>query len=115
MKKILRKGFGGFFGALVLAAELAVLADWIAVGCGCPLPQTPWLLGAGVLFVLLALLPFRRHALSDTARHVLILFLVALLGSQGVLLYLKRNDGYTALDTGKAALYAGHRVLVTVP
>ena len=115
MKKILRKGFGGFLGALLLAAELAVLADWIAVGYGHPLPRTPWLIGAGVLFLLLALLPFRRHKLSDTARHVLILFLVALLGSQGVLLYLRRSSGYTALDTGKAALYAGHRVLVTVP
>ena len=115
MKKILRKGFGGFLGALLLAAELAVLADWIAVGYGHPLPRLPWLIGAGVLFLLLALLPFRRHKLSDTARHVLILFLVLLLGSQGLLLYLRRSGGYTVLDTGKGELYSGHRVLVTVP
>ena len=115
MKKILRKGFGGFLGALLLAAELAVLADWIAVGYGHPLPRLPWLIGAGVLFLLLALLPFRRHKLSDTARHVLILSLVLLLGSQGLLLYLRRSGGYTVLDTGKGELYSGHRVLVTVP
>ena len=115
MRKILRKGLGGLLGALLLAAELAVLADWIAVGCGRPLPRLSWLIGAGVLFLLLALLPFPRHKLPDTARHVLILFLVVLLGSQGLLLYLRRSGGYTVLDTGKGELYSGHRVLVTVP
>lgn len=116
MKKIRRKGIGGVFGALLLAAELAVLADWLAVGHGGQaLPRTPWLIGAGALFVLLALLPVRRHRLPDLARHLLILYLVALLGSQGLLLYLRRSGGYTALDQGKSALYAGHRVLVTVP
>ena len=115
MKKILRKGFGGFVGALLLAAELAVLADWLAVGFGQPLPRTLWLAGAGLLFLLLALLPFRRHRLSDSAIKVLLLFLVVLLGSQGLLLYLRRSGGYSALDKGKGELYAGRRVLVTVP
>ena len=116
MNMIQRKGFGGVLGALVLAAELAVLADWLAVGLrGEALPRVPWLLGAGVLFLLLALLPVRRHKLPDAARHVLMLFLIVLLGSQGILLYLRRSGGYTVLDQGKSALYAGHRVLVTVP
>lgn len=116
MKKILRKGFGGMLGALLLAVELAVLADWLAVGFGGrALPRTPWLIGMGVLFLLFALLPARRHRLSDMARHILILWLLALLGSQGLLLYLRRSGGYTAPDQGKGALYAGHRVLVTVP
>ena len=116
MKKILRKGFGGFIGALLLAVELAVLADWLAVGFGGQaLPRIPWLIGAGLLFLLLALLPVRRHRLSDTARHVLLLYLVALLGSQGLLLYLRRSGGYNVLDQGKTALSSGRRVLVTVP
>lgn len=115
MKKVLRKGFGGFLGALLLAAELAVLADWIAVGYGHRLPQTPWLIGAGAVFLILALLPFRRHKLSDAARHVLILFLIVLLGSQGLLLYLRRSGVYPVLDTGKGELFAGRQVLVTVP
>lgn len=115
MKKVLKKGIGGVFGALLLAVELAVLADWIAVGLGHPLPLKPWLIGAAALFLLLALLPFPRHWLPDSARSVLVLFLVALLGSQGVLLYLRRSGAYTALDTGKNALYAGREVLVTVP
>ncbi len=115
MKKILRKGFGGFVGALLLAAELAVLADWIAVGFGHPLPRTLWLTGAGVLFLLLALLPFRRHRLSDSAVKILLLFLVVLLGSKGLLVYLRRSGAYTAPDAGKSALCADRRVLVTVP
>ena len=116
MKKILRKGFGGFVGALILAALLAVLADWLAVGLGGrTLPRTPWLIGAGLGFLLLALLPFRRHRLGDMARHLLILWLIFLLGSQGMLYYLRRTGGYTALDQGKGALCAGRSVLVTVP
>ena len=115
MKKIRRKGFGGVLGALVLTAELAVLADWLAVGFGRPLPRVPWLIGAGLLFLLLALLPVKRHKLPDTARHILLLYLLVLLGSQGILLYLQRSGGYTVLDQGKGALCAGHSVLVTVP
>lgn len=115
MKKIRRKGFGGVLGALVLAVELAVLADWVAVGLGRTLPRVPWLIGTGLLFLLLALLPVRRHKLPDTARHILLLYLLVLLGSQGILLYLQRSGGYTVLDQGKGALYGGHSVLVTVP
>lgn len=115
MKKILRKGFGGFVGALLLAAELAVLADWITAALGITLPLLPWLTGAGVVFLLLALLPVRRHRLPDLAQSLLVLFLVTLLGSQGLLFYLRRTGGYAELDRGKAALSGGKLVLVTVP
>lgn len=114
MKKILKKGFGGFFFALILAIELAVLVDLVTVWLGHPLPRKVWLIGAGALFLLLALLPVRRRRLQDDVGTLLVIFAVCLLGSRGLLLYLERSGPYTAIDTGKSALYAGHRVLVTV-
>ena len=114
MRKVLRKGFGGLFFALILAIELAVLADWVTVWLGHPLPRKIWLIGAGTLFLLLALLPVRRRRLQDEAGTLLVIYVVGLLGAQGLLLYLERSGPYTAIDTGKSGLYAGQRVLVAV-
>ncbi len=115
MKKILKKGFGGFVWALLLAVVLAVALDLAAAVFWQPLPRLPWLVGAGLLFVLLALLPVRRQALRWDFFAALFVLALSLLLSHALLGYLQRSGAYADEDRGKSALYGGQRVLVVVP
>jgi len=115
MKNKTKKGFFGLFFALILAVELAVLADLGAVFLGHPLPRLYWGVGTGLVFLLLALLPIRRQRLKE---DVLALLFVFLLGAAlvGVFLFVySRQAAFPAVDHGKDALFADHTVLVIVP
>lgn len=115
MKKTGKKGFGGVLLALLLAIELAVLADIAAAYWFRPLP--PLYLGAGALAVFLALarLPISRRRLCEDVLGLLLLAAVLVLAATGFLSLRARSTAYAAVDSGKRALYAGHRVLFAVP
>ncbi len=115
MEKILKKGFGGLFWALLLAAVLTVAADILAAVFWQPLPRLPSLLGVLALFALLALLPVGKRALRWDFFAVLLLLLLAALVCRGALVWFERGRGYKAEDAGKRALYGKQRVLVAVP
>ena len=115
MKKSKKKGFRGVLWALLLAAELAVLADLIAAACERPLPPVPWMIGAGLLFLLLCLLPLSRRRLREDVIGLLLLGAIAILGARGLLFYFGQTRGYTAIDNGKGALFADRRVLIAAP
>lgn len=114
MKTAHGKGFLGVLWALLLALELAVTVDCAAAGLGRPLPLTGLAVGAGVLFLLLALLPIKRQNLRFDALALLIAWLVAALLSIGFLAYYAGQGALAETDQGKGALYAGHTVLVAV-
>lgn len=115
MKKTGKKGFGGILLALLLAIELAVLADIAAVCWFRPLP--PLYLGAGALavFLALALLPLSRRRLREDVLILLLLAAVLVLAAAGFLSLRAQSSAYAAVDSGKKALYAGRRVLFAVP
>ena len=115
MKKTQKKGVGGVLLALLLAVELAVLADFAAALWFRPLPAA--YLGAGelVVFLALALLPLSRRRLREDVLILLILAAFLVLAAAGFLSLRSRSSAYTAVDSGKKALYAGRRVLFAVP
>ncbi len=112
MKKVLNKGVPGVFWALLLAAELAALADLTAAALDYPLPLLPWAIGAGAVFLLFALLPMSRERLRADALVLLLLSLIAVLTAAGFLFYRVHTSAGTDVDRGKAALYGDHKVLV---
>ena len=115
MKKKEKKGFVRLLICLLLAIELAVLADFAAAWLGYTLPLLWWGVGALVVFLLLFLLPFSRRRLWEDVLGLVILAAVVLLGSFGFLSYRSRAAVAPAVDSGKRALYGGHTVLVAAP
>ena len=112
MKKALKKGVAGLFWAMLLAVELAALADLTAAALGRPLPLLPWAVGAGLVFLLFALLPLSKERLRSDVFTLLLLALVAVLAAGGFLFYRSQMSADADVDRGKAALYGGHKVLI---
>ena len=72
--------------------------------------------GGGGLRLLLALLPpLPAACLREDVLGLLLLALLAGIGSQGLLLYFSRSGAYPTPDNGKGAVFAGHTVLVAAP
>ena len=115
MKKALKKGVAGLFWALLFAAELAALADLTAAALGRPLPLLPWAVGAGLVFLLFALLPVSKERLRGDVFALLLLALVTSLVAFGFLAYRAQSSSGLDVDRGKVALYGGHKLLVASP
>lgn len=108
--------FGKLFFSLLLAAELAALADLITAFAGGSLSLPAFVgifAGCFVLFLL-----FRHFRLSSVRFFALSIFVVCLLlvlAAAGFLAGYSRTGKYAETDDGKSALYAGRRVLVVAP
>ena len=104
------------FFSVLLAAELAVLADLAAAFFGSRLPFPAFLACLGLLLLLFLLVrKWEMRALRFWALTILVLLLVLALAAGGFLYGFSRAGKYADADHGKQAAFAGHKVLVVVP
>ena len=102
--------------ALLLSAVLAVAVDVCTALAGAHLPMAAFLALFGLGFLLFALpRPFSLRLVRRLALSLLCLVLVLAAAAAGFLLGFSKQGAYAQVDEGKAALYAGQRVMVIAP
>lgn len=111
-KEKIMKMLADILFSFILAGELAVLVDIGCVLCGKPLSALCFLAMAGVLFLLVWLVPvFGGKVRKGMACGIGLVALLCFLGWYGV----SQNVVYQSVDEGKARLYGDHKVLLLVP
>lgn len=108
-------GFSALFFSGLLAAELAVAADFLSVyhGRALSVPKFGILLGA--LFLVLQLPCISRRLIKGLSLGVLGTAGLAMAGAWLCWSHVSRDVVYDYADDGKAALYADRKVMLLVP
>ena len=102
--------------ALLLSAVLTVAVDVCTAIAGTHLPMAAFLALFGLGFLLFVMpRPFSLRLVRRLALSLLCLVLILAVATAGFLLGFSRKGAYAQVDEGKAALYAGRRVMVIAP
>ena len=104
------------FFALLLSAVLTVVTDVCVAIAGAHLPMAAFLALFGLGFLLFALpRPFSLRLVRRMSLSLLCLVLALSVAAGVFLAAFSKQGAYARVDEGKAALYAGQRVMVIAP